>query len=69
MFYFVKTPWLLKKIYPYGIWDIPVVEKKVFLSFDDGPHPDVTVFVLEQLKRFNAKGNLKMLWLILSYFK
>ena len=57
MFYLVKTPWLLKKIYPYGIWDLPVSEKKVFLSFDDGPHPDITLFVLEQLTRFNAKGS------------
>ena len=57
MFYFVKTPWLLKKIYPHGIWDLPSTESnKVYLSFDDGPHPSITPFVLEQLKLFNAKA-------------
>jgi peptidoglycan/xylan/chitin deacetylase (PgdA/CDA1 family) len=57
MFYFVKTPWLLKKMYPYGIWDIQGMQKKVYLSFDDGPHPDITPFVLEQLSRYNAKAS------------
>jgi peptidoglycan/xylan/chitin deacetylase (PgdA/CDA1 family) len=57
MFYLVKTPWLLKKIV--SLWNLgsPCIEKKVFLSFDDGPHPDITLFVLEQLTRFNAKGS------------
>jgi len=57
MFYFVKTPWLLKKIYPYGIWDFPSTTKTVYLSFDDGPHPAITPFVLDQLDRYNAKAS------------
>lgn len=56
MRYFVKTPWWLKKIYPSYIWDIKTTEKTIYLSFDDGPHPQVTDFVLEQLKKFNAKA-------------
>jgi peptidoglycan-N-acetylglucosamine deacetylase len=31
-------------------------EKKIYLTFDDGPTPEVTEFVLETLKRFNAKA-------------
>lgn len=56
MRYFVKTPWWLKKIYPSYIWDIKTTEKTIYLTFDDGPHPQVTDFVLEQLKKFNAKA-------------
>lgn len=54
--YFVKTPWLLKKMYPDCIWDIPVQDNILFLTFDDGPHPEATPFVLDELKKFNAKA-------------
>ncbi len=56
MFYLVKTPWILKKIYPDCIWDFKTVEKNIYLTFDDGPHPEATPFVLEELKRYNAKA-------------
>ena len=56
MFYLVKTPWLLKKIYPECTWDIKTHEKIIYLTFDDGPHPVATTFVLEELKRYNAKA-------------
>jgi len=56
MFYLVKSPWLLKKYYGRLIWDIPVREKVLYLSFDDGPHPVVTPFVLEELKKHEAKA-------------
>ncbi|SDD54335.1 polysaccharide deacetylase family protein [Niabella drilacis] len=55
--YFVKTPWLLKKIYPHYIWDLPASKKKIFLTFDDGPHPVATPFVLEQLRSWGAKAS------------
>ena len=56
MFYLVKTPWLLKKLYPDCLWDIKTHEKVIYLTFDDGPHPVATTFVLEQLKKYNAKA-------------
>jgi peptidoglycan/xylan/chitin deacetylase (PgdA/CDA1 family) len=56
MFYFVKTPWILKKIYPRSIWNIPTNEKILYLSFDDGPHPTATPFVLEELQKYKAKA-------------
>jgi peptidoglycan-N-acetylglucosamine deacetylase len=56
MKYFVKTPWWLKKIYSSYIWDIDTAEKKIYLTFDDGPHPVATPFVLDELKKFNAKA-------------
>ena len=58
MFYLVKTPWVVKKvIYPEYIWSIPTDEKKIYLSFDDGPHPVATRFVLDTLKQFNARAS------------
>lgn len=54
--YFVKTPWWIKKLYPNCVWDIPTKEKILYLTFDDGPHPTITPFVLQQLKKYNAKA-------------
>ncbi len=56
MKYFIKTPWWLKKIYPSYIWSIDTKEKIIYLSFDDGPHPVATPFVLDELKKYNAKA-------------
>ena len=56
MFYLVRTPWLLKKMYPECIWDIKSDEKILYLTFDDGPHTEATAFVLEELKKYNAKA-------------
>jgi len=54
MKYFVKTPWLIKKIYSFYTWSIPTKEKALYLTFDDGPHPEITPFVLTELKKYNA---------------
>ena len=54
--YFIKTPWFIKKIFPSYVWDMPGNEKTLYLSFDDGPHPEVTPFVLQELKKYNAKA-------------
>ena len=54
MFYFVKTPGWLKRIYHAYVWSIPVNDKILYLTFDDGPHREATPFVLKQLKKFNA---------------
>ena len=56
MFYLKKTPWFFKKFYQGRTWNIPTDEKILYLTFDDGPHPEATPFVLEQLKKYNAKA-------------
>jgi peptidoglycan/xylan/chitin deacetylase (PgdA/CDA1 family) len=56
MFYLPKTPWILHKIFPERVWKIKTDEKILYLTFDDGPHPEATSFVLEELKKFNAKA-------------
>ncbi len=53
---FVKSPSILKKIFPNLIWDIKTYEKKIYLTFDDGPHPDITPGVLEMLDKYKAKA-------------
>lgn len=53
-YYLVKTPGWLKRFYPAYTWQIETKEKNLFLSFDDGPHPEVTPFVLKQLKQYDA---------------
>jgi peptidoglycan/xylan/chitin deacetylase (PgdA/CDA1 family) len=57
MFYFVKTPDWLKTLYSRRTWEIKTVHKEVYLSFDDGPHPEVTTFVLDELAKMNAKAS------------
>lgn len=54
--YLVKTPALLKKIYHRCVWEMPANEKIIYLTFDDGPHPTATPFVLNCLKEYNAKA-------------
>ena len=38
------------------IWEIPTKEKILYLTFDDGPHETATPFVLDELKKYNAKA-------------
>ena len=54
MFYFVKTPGWLKKIYDSYMWSVPGSDKILYLTFDDGPHPEATPFVLRELKKYNV---------------
>ena len=55
--YLVKTPWWLKQIFSSAlIWKMPAEKNEIYLTFDDGPHPEITPFVLDQLKRYNAKA-------------
>ena len=56
MSFWVKTNYLVKRIFPNYIWDIPNHGNKVFLTFDDGPTPEITEWTLKQLKNYNAKA-------------
>lgn len=52
----MQTPVLIQRFFPSITWTIPVKEKKIFLTFDDGPIPEVTPWVLDVLKSYNAKA-------------
>ena len=56
MSFWVKTNYFVKKIFPNYVWDITNNENKVFLTFDDGPIPEITEWTLEQLKKYDAKA-------------
>ncbi|MHA6278723.1 polysaccharide deacetylase family protein [Salinimicrobium sp. CAU 1759] len=51
-----RIPRIIKWIYPHRIWEGPAGEKSLYLTFDDGPVPGATEWVLEQLKAYNAKA-------------
>ena len=54
--YVVKTPWLVKQLYPSLLWNKPRTSNRIYVTFDDGPIPIVTPFVLNILKQYNAKA-------------
>ena len=56
MFYIAKTPNWIKRLFKHSIWQIARSEKSIYLSFDDGPHPLITPFVLDELKKYNARA-------------
>jgi peptidoglycan-N-acetylglucosamine deacetylase len=56
MFYIVKTPNWVKKIFRTSIWEITEAQKSIYLTFDDGPHPAITSFILDELKKYNARA-------------
>jgi peptidoglycan/xylan/chitin deacetylase (PgdA/CDA1 family) len=56
MFYPVKTPWIIKKLFPSLQWDVNSSDNVLYLTFDDGPHAVATPFVLDELKKYDAKA-------------
>lgn len=54
--YLIKTPFWLRLLYPTLTWRKLNDTKTIFITFDDGPIPNVTPFVLNSLKEYNAKA-------------
>ncbi len=54
--YLVKTPYFIQNLFPNFTWKIPTQEKVIYLTFDDGPIPSVTPWVLDQLEKYDAKA-------------
>jgi peptidoglycan-N-acetylglucosamine deacetylase len=55
--YFKTAPFLLRTLLPSNLeWEIATSKKEIFLTFDDGPIPKVTPWVLEQLDARNVKA-------------
>lgn len=51
-----KIPSIIKTIFFNQVWSIPNEDKKIYLTFDDGPIPEVTPWVLRVLKQCNIKA-------------
>ncbi|WP_299397717.1 polysaccharide deacetylase family protein [uncultured Gelidibacter sp.] len=52
----IKTPKLIKGIFPNYTWNMPQDQKVIYLTFDDGPTPEITDWTLDLLKSYNAKA-------------
>ena len=55
-FYLIKTPKILINLFSSLMWRKSTSKKELYLTFDDGPIPEVTPFVLDALKKANAKA-------------
>lgn len=54
--YSVRPPKLLKRLLKGVIWDLPAKDKAIYLTFDDGPNPVITPWVVNLLKQYDAKA-------------
>ena len=54
--YLTKTPSFIQSLFPDYIWRLPTSEPVLYLTFDDGPIPGVTEWVLDQLDKYEAKA-------------
>lgn len=52
----IDPPKFIKRLFPSFIWKLPNTKGEVYLTFDDGPRPEVTPWVLDQLDKFDAKA-------------
>ena len=52
----VKTPVVVKKMFPNYVWDISTSTREIYLTFDDGPTPEITEWTLQTLEQFKAKA-------------
>lgn len=58
---FIEQPakWL-RWLYPKAIWRMDKNDHSVYLTFDDGPIPESTPFILETLRKYNIKATFFM---------
>jgi len=54
--YLTKTPSFIQSLFPYLTWRLPSKHNILYLTFDDGPIPDITEWVLDILHQHQAKA-------------
>jgi len=54
--YLVKTPSLIPILYGKQVWNFSPDNKNIYLTFDDGPTPEITDWVLATLNKYNAEA-------------
>lgn len=52
----VKTPNFVQSLFPSLVWKKANSEKKIYLTFDDSPTPEFTLWILNLLSRLNIKA-------------
>ncbi|MFT4202692.1 MAG: polysaccharide deacetylase family protein [Chitinophagaceae bacterium] len=55
--YLIKLPRWIQGFYPNRLFQYDADEKVIYLTFDDGPNPATTPFILDSLAQHNAKGS------------
>lgn len=55
-----QPPWFYRALFPGVTWRMPAEPKCVYLTFDDGPIPEVTPWVLDTLDQFGVKATFFM---------
>lgn len=51
-----RPPQLYRNLYRGSYWRLSIDEKVVYLTFDDGPIPEITPWVLDVLDKYNIKA-------------
>ncbi len=54
--YLVKTPPFVRTLFSDYLWHVHTTDKVVYLTFDDGPIPELTPWILDQLDAYDAKA-------------
>lgn len=52
----VKIPFFVPALFPKAVFNIPQPKPTLYLTFDDGPHPEITAWILQILQNYNIKG-------------
>jgi peptidoglycan/xylan/chitin deacetylase (PgdA/CDA1 family) len=56
MFYPFRIPSFIQRVFPKYLWSKSMDEEVIYLTFDDGPTPEITPWVLNLLEQYNAKA-------------
>jgi len=54
--HFFTVPSTIQRLITSCVWRREVSEKVIFLTFDDGPHPSITPWVIDLLREYDARG-------------
>ena len=52
----ISAPQFFRRIYKNAIWSVEQSPDQIFLTYDDGPHPEITLPLLDLLDEYNAKA-------------
>lgn len=57
MTYWHSVPLWFQRLFPAVLWRVETTERRVFLTFDDGPSARLTDFILDNLSEYRAKAS------------
>ena len=65
--FFTKTPKLIQRLFPSLTWKINSIEKEVFITFDDGPTPEFTQWLLNLLYIDIVRNRCRLMVYVINY--